>query len=105
MQRHQREKSVDLLNQPDMLSAFLGSTSQEDDWGATAYHGRTTSRHEFEEPSYVSENIEGDMAIPEPQPYTEPAPLQTYDSYASSPQEDLQDDQVSLKPLKHHIKL
>ena len=98
MQRHQREKSVDLLNQTDMLSAFLGEPPAEDDWGNATYHGQSAS-HDFEEPAYLADNIEGDMAIPEPHPYIEPAPLQPYDSYASYDQDNLQAELVMLDPL------
>ena len=95
-QKHQREKSVDLLNQPDMLAAFLKPAAQpaEDDWASNTYHGRPSSDHyDFEEPAYMADNIEGEMAIPEAQAYTEPAPLQQYDSYGSLPHEP-QDDLV-----------
>ena len=90
VQGHQREKSVDLLNQPDMLSAFLSPPpAAEDDWGTQTYHGRSSSRtYDFDEPAYLPDNVEGEMAIPEPQPYIEPEPIQQYDSYGSSPSKD-----------------
>ena len=76
--QHQREKSVDLLNQPDMLAALLGPSQAEDDWASpAAYHTHTrqTSRHDdFDVPAMVGDNVDGDMVIPEPVPYTEPEP-------------------------------
>ena len=81
--QHQREKSVDLLNQPDMLAALLGPSQAEDDWASpAAYHTHTrhASRHDdFDLPAMVGDNIDGDMVIPEPVPYTEPEPEPYYD--------------------------
>lgn len=67
---------MDLLNQPDMLAALLGPTQADDDWGSPAAyqtHTRHTSRHEdFDLPPMMGDNVDGDMVIPEPVPYTEP---------------------------------
>ncbi len=81
--QHQREKSIDLLNQPDMLAALLGPSQAEDDWASpAAYHTHTrhASRHDdFDMPAMVGDDVDGDMVIPEPVPYTEPEPVPYYE--------------------------
>lgn len=76
--QHRRERSVDLLSQPDMLAALLGSpAAQGDEWGGGGSPSRTHTRAvSFQEDQYslpplASQNLDGDMAIPEPVPYTE----------------------------------
>lgn len=66
-----------------MLAALLGPSVTEDDWASPAAyqtHTRRDSRHdEFNMPAMVEDNVDGDMVIPEPVPYTEPEPEPYYD--------------------------
>ena len=70
---------MDLLNQPDMLSAFLGPSQEDNEWGSSSnpYHTRNASYHEdFEyDLQPTGDNVDGNMEIPEQEPYTEPEPM------------------------------
>jgi len=65
----------------------------QDDWGSPTaqYHTHTRDASmrdgDLEVPGMVGDSLEGDMAIPEPTPYTEPEPYYEEEDLESSHEE------------------